>query len=547
MIWNKNQVKSADIALNDMGNGLDVIRTGTCNAGDLIPIEYLPTLPGDVLRPVSEVFMRLQPLVAPVMHEVFVKVWYFHVPNRLIWTNWENFITGGELGNDSTVHPYIITTANDYADNTLGDYLSFPKATSEYQHSALKFRAYQLIYKWHFRNHDIQTAPTISLGDGQDTTTVKTIQKVNWLSDYFTGYPWTQRGTEQTLSFGTTAPIQGGVTTSFNDDTTSINNVENTLRVFRKKNSSDVVLGKQVGTTSNVNNGNISTLSGGTQQSNGSQNMNFDPNDTLYVSLSYPNTGTTEPISVDLTGASTVTISQLRETFAKQTVFEILAKVGGFFTQYIRGIFGVETEDFRMQIPEFLGVSTTKIMFSEVLQTSEDGTTPLGTMGGHGMTGSNVTTISQLNVKEHGLLMGIMAIIPTTMYFQGLEKQDTYSTRWDYFHPQLQGLSMQPILNKELYINHTDRNGAFCYQPIYWEYRRRRNTIHGEFKDSLDYWTMRREFSSDPSFNSEFITCNPVTDIFQTPSEPAYYYQVKTSYPTALRKVQLDPPPVGLK
>ena len=211
-----NKPALAHIGRSDMGTGLDVVRNFTCNAGNLIPVEWLLTNPGDILRPRIELLVRALPLTAPIMTPYYAKTYFFHCPIEQIWTGFENdFMTGGEDGTDSTTHPYATSPASTgYNVGSLADYLGIPTGVASKTHSVLKFRAYAEIYNWHFRNHDVQTTKlTVDKTSGADTTTYGITgasiapKNCNWGFDYFMGLPWTQRGTEQTLPLGTSAPI----------------------------------------------------------------------------------------------------------------------------------------------------------------------------------------------------------------------------------------------------------------------------------------------------------------------------------------------------
>lgn len=530
-----DQMKTAmaNIPLNDMGSRLDVTRSYTCNAGELIPIEWLETLPGDILQPSTQILLRTQPMIYPIMHEIYVKTYYFHQPIVQIWDEAYQFLTGGENGLDATVHPYMTTTASTgYVKNTLPHYFCYPLGIAGAKHSALKMRAYANIWNFYFRNMDVQSKLTVSTASGSDTTTSILLQKINWATDYFIGQYTPQRGGVTYLPLGTSANITG-VTT-------------NGAVVYDNTGSNSYM--KHYSTGSKVVPSSVSSIftqnGTGYLQANSAStpvHANYDPNGTLKTGVLNV-TGT-----ADLSSATGASVQEFREAMQKQTIKEILQRVGGYYKSFLRGLFGVESDDDRLDMPEYLGSDTTKILITEVLQTSEDGTTPQGNLAGHGMTGQNVTVIKPLTVHEHGILLGVTAIQPISMYTsQGWEKMDIKTTKYDYFMPQMQGIGYTEVYNKEIKADHATPDGVFCYQPQYQEYMSRRNTVSGEFADLYKERTMRRDFSTDPVFNSAFITCTPVTDCFAVPSEPAYSLQVKTTYRIAKRKVQTNPGTLGL-
>ena len=101
----------------------------TCKMGQLVPVTWFEALPGDTIQQATSALVRCAPLVTPVMHPVSIRFHHWFVPNRIMWTDWENFITGGPTGMDTTPHPYIATntlsgaSGNNAGVSTLADYL----------------------------------------------------------------------------------------------------------------------------------------------------------------------------------------------------------------------------------------------------------------------------------------------------------------------------------------------------------------------------------------------------------------------------------------
>ena len=121
----------------------------TCDMGQLIPIMCEEMIPGDKFGVGNDIVIRFQPLVAPVLHEINAYVHYFFVPNRLMWDNWQNFITGGIDGADSSILPrFIPSLPQDNAICSLWDYFGFPvgvKPTGAFP-LAFPWFAYNLVY-----------------------------------------------------------------------------------------------------------------------------------------------------------------------------------------------------------------------------------------------------------------------------------------------------------------------------------------------------------------------------------------------------------------
>jgi len=181
----------------------------SCDMGELVPIGLTEVLPGDSIQQATSALVRVTPQLAPVMHPVHVRVHHWFVPHRLTWESWEDFITGGPDGMDDSVFPTITMPASTGAAvGTLADYLGVTPLVPSLAVSALPFRAYGLIWNEWYRDQDLQTALTVSLTDGNDTTTNTLLQNVAWEKDYFTSArPWLQKGPQVSVPIGTTAPI----------------------------------------------------------------------------------------------------------------------------------------------------------------------------------------------------------------------------------------------------------------------------------------------------------------------------------------------------
>ena len=169
----------------------------TADAGQLIPFLLQPTLPGDRFRIGLRNFIRCQPMVAPLMHEVYFYTQYWYVPYRILWDNWEDFITGGDNLASSPSFPYVTAPTGGWQPGSLADYFGFPVKQAGIEVSAMPFRAYAEIWNNRYRDEDLQTDVGIVYTDGKDTKTNTDILSPSWKRDYFTlARPWTQRGAD---------------------------------------------------------------------------------------------------------------------------------------------------------------------------------------------------------------------------------------------------------------------------------------------------------------------------------------------------------------
>lgn len=446
-------------------------RLFTCDMGQLVPCGLLEVLPGDSFQQATVALVRCSPLVSPPMHPVEVRIHHWYVPLRLLWEDFEDFITGGPDGMDASVFPTItMPGGGGAAVSSLADYLGVPTGVNSLAVSALPFRAYGKIFNEWYRDQDLVTSLVVSEASGADTTTNTTLQRIAWEKDYFTsGRPWEQKGPSITIPIGSQAPVSGmGIVNS---------------AVYTNASTGYTV---PAGTSST-----------GTNWATGSQTFAFRGNNTTKVPDLY----------ADLSGASAVTVNALREALALQRYEEARARFGSRYTEYLRYL-GIRSSDARLQRPEYLGGGKQMIQFSEVLQTSETGTTPLGELGGHGISAMRSNRYRRF-FEEHGYVLSLMSVRPKTIYMDGLKRTWNRRTKEDFYQRELEHIGQQEVLNKEVYAAHGTPNGVFAYQDRYDEYRREESYISGEFRTTLDSWHFGRSFASDPALNASFVQCVP--------------------------------------
>lgn len=451
----------------------------SCDQGQLVPIGLQEVLPGDTFQHSTSALIRVSPLATPVMHPVRARIHHFFVPNRLIWDDWEKFITGGPDGMDASVHPTISTPASTgFAVGSLADYLGVPPTVASLPVNALPFRAYALIFNEFYRDQDLVTPLTVSTASGVDTTTNVALQKAAWERDRFTLARATpQKGPAVTLPLGTEAPVLGiGV-----DPTSTWL-------------SSAIPLRESDGTLSSYPF--YRTISDGKVWVEG----------TASGTAGYPD------IRADLSMATAATISELRTAFALQQYAENRSLYGSRYSDYL-AFLGVKSSDARLQRPEYLGGGVETIQFSEVVSTADTTDAPLGSLAGHGI-GAMKSNRYKRFFEEHGYVISLLSVLPKTMYAQGLAKTWNRRTKEDYFQAELQFVGQDEILNKEVDATHSTPDGTWGYIDRYDEYRRAESTIAGEFRTTLDSWHMARIFDTPPALNGTFVTANPTDRIY---------------------------------
>lgn len=442
-----------------------VLQTG--NMGVVYPITWYEVLPGDSIQQQTSILLRMTPLVAPVMHPVKVRVHNFFVPNRLIWENWEKFITGeGEYA-----FPNIIfdSVPSDGLAHTLG----LPAGTySSLAVSALPFRAYLKIWNDYYRDQDLVGERPFSMGSGNDTTTGITLQRCFWEKDYFTtARPWTSKGDEILIPIGDTAPVTG--------------NVEHPT--FKVGSQQGVTLEQKAGVTDLKHSG----------SAEGADSSIYWDNPEL---------------EADLSAATGISVNDLRTYLAQQRYQEARARFGSRYSEYIKYLApGIGNLDARLQDSEYLGGGSNIISFSEVIQTqrTDTGETPLGTMGGHAISSMRTRRFRRF-FPEHGIVMSLLTVIPKAIYTQQIERKWHRLNKEMYFQKELQFIGEQPITNNEVYSEHSDPTGTFGYVPRYDEYRYIPSQVRRNFATSVaDNWHYSRIFDSDVALNESFATCSP--------------------------------------
>ena len=375
----------------------------TCDFGQLIPVLCDEMVPGDYWNIGNEIVVRFQPMVAPVMHEINCFVHYFFVPYRLLWSSWENYITGGIDGTDASVLPTWNPTNT--AVGSLWDYLGFPTGIVPTGLLPMAFPkyAYNLVYNNYYRD-ETQIAAL-------DITVNENILLRAWEKDYFTSaLPWQQRGTAPALPIsGTSHAVWPAVNTS--------------------------ALG------------------------------NFQYNTSTFAPGSTGTKTALELNTVDLSTATTFNVSDLRLAFQVQRWMERNARAGARYTEFLKAHYGVSPRDDRLHRPEYVGGTRNGVIISEVLKTSSDGSTAQGNMAGHGITvGSGFC--GSYHAQEFGLMIGILSVMPRSRYTQGIDRQWIKKTKYDFYSPEFANLSEQAVYRGELYATavSAENNTIFGYQ-----------------------------------------------------------------------------------
>ena len=530
------KVKTPNVPLNKFDLSYENLLSA--GMGKLYPVLCKEMLPGDRFRVKSDLLIRAMPMTSPVYGNLKAYVHYFFVPNRLVWSNWEEFITGGPNGEDTHVPPY--TTLGDlledsfaregesmsdddpadilsklsYLQGTLVDYLGLPSykgvtigesspvttINDQTPVSLLPFRAFSLIWNEYYRDQNVdeeidiqkdvdglaELSDTSSLGVNMFPFDYHLMRRRRWLKDYFTSaLPTPQRGPDVSLPIidsGSAIVADGNLY----------------LKGSGTVGTNDILVPDRGSVAESE-----FTIASAPQDSPGVPSIE----------------GTQYSKGLKLQQGSLIsaTINDLRQAIALQRFYEISARAGSRYIETILGHFHVKSSDARLQRPEYIGGGVTPITISEVPQTSAtDETSPQGNLAGRGL-GFGRTNQAIFRAEEHGYLIGILSIVPEPVYYQGINKSFSRLQRDQYYWPSFAHLGEQPIMKSELFVDPTpnvDQSQLlFGYAPRYAEYKYSPNEIHGLMRSSLSNWTFARKLDA-ANLNSEFLEVPAVNNPF---------------------------------
>lgn len=475
----------------------------TFDAGKLIPVFVDEALPGDTFNLKMTSFARMSTPIHPIMDNLKLDSFFFAVPMRLVWDNFQRFM-GEQLDPgesvDFTVPQMVSPAVTGYVEGSLSDYMGIPTKVPSLTHSALWHRAYNLVWNTWFRDQNLQDRVVVDTDDSDSDPADYVLLNRGKRHDYFTSaLPWPQKDNDLfpngvTLPLGDSAPV---VTTNADVEFHNANDSSNRVLITQAGAFPEIRIGLQANPSAD-----------------GAARF-----------------GASTGLEADLSNATAATINALREAFQIQRLLERDARGGTRYIEIIRSHFGVTSPDARLQRPEYLGGGSSNVNVTPIPQTSATAATPQGNMAGmatisgqHGFTKS---------FTEHSIIIGMVAVRADLTYQQGLNRMFSRQTRWDFFWPSLANLGEQAVLNKEIYAQGTGGGSAdddpFGYQERFAEYRYKPSQITGLFRSNatgtLHTWHLSQIFGSLPVLNDEFIIDEPpMARIMATPAEPDFIY-----------------------
>lgn len=480
------------------------------NVGDLVPFYVDEVLPGDTFSIDTSKVVRMQPLVAPIMDNLFLDTYWFFVPNRLVWDQWKNFCGENTTSKWIPTVEYSVPKVKGFVTDKfpgpneesvawrpgdIADYMGIPVCSNsvaaqqqqELQVNALPFRGYALIWNEFFRDQNLQDPVPIDTGDDGgivDNTSIipnricqgSGILKACKYHDYFTScLPSPQKGPDVSIPLSGLAKVVTG-----NASPAELNTVP--LSFMRASDKANLGY---------LNGNNTSQLALNTSAAAAG---NLVPNN-LYAALG---------------SASLGTINELRLAFQMQRIYEKDARGGTRYTEILKNHFGVTSPDARLQRPEYLGGSRIPININQVVQTSSSSNTPQGNTAAFSVT-ADVHSDFTKSFVEHGFIFGLCVARYDHTYQQGLERFWSRSDRFDYYWPSLANIGEQPVKRKEIYCTGLADNDerVFGYQEAWADYRYKPSRVAGEMRsrvpNTLDVWHLADNYNGAPFLSAEWI------------------------------------------
>lgn len=471
------------------------------NNGYLVPFFFDPDIiPGSTISTNTTIVTRMSTPQNPIMDNLYLDVFYFKVDTWTLFDKFKALMGENEDGAWTQTTEYqkpVIKNTSTYGPNDLATYLGVPQNTVNPPFIREGIGTYISIYDYWFRDQNLIAPVKFDKSETDlttDGTTNRDIQhgfgllKAAKFHDYFTSaLPEPQKGTPLTLPLGTSASVVGtGQTLGLTNGESYVGlhgGVEGNTYAFGGINSE---YGQYYGVGSSLSAVNLGRKSFG---------VTTDPEKS--------------GLKVDLTTATAVAFTTLRDLGAIQHILENDGRYGTRYKEILRGHYGAIASDESLGMPEYLGGERIPINIETVLQTSStDSESPLGNTGAMSVTYYNNHDFTK-SFTKHCVIMGIMVVRADHTYQQGLARKFTKRRRYDIYTPELAHISNQPIYEYEIFSGSNTPNNIFGYKEAWAEIKYPVNIITGElsslYAQSLDVWHFGDDYENAPVLSKEWI------------------------------------------
>lgn len=529
---------------------LSYINNFTAEVGKIYPVYVQDTLPNSDYRLEIEALLRaVNPPVVPILSRFRIFFHFFYSRYAELSKDFQFVVTKGRSGNYSGTLPSVKITkaawaAGKYTRSSLADMLglqfgTYPDALTadvDAPYNAMPFMQYLRIYRDYYLNQNTEArdnSPWFPVDDDDfrlpkgfgsgDITAVKfnsdsteTLDLTElryrwWTDDYFTSArPWPQRGEEDTLNFSVfNLPV--GVSVNDSDGSPSF------AQLFYGAVNAPSGASSAVSALSNMRNPGAAFFDS-TQLT--AFPFTYSPLLAKIPDGSQIGAGTLSSLGLVANGsaASTINLSALRELNANQRMLEKMARTDGSYGEFCKTFFGEVPKSAHSNRPTYIGGSYQALKISEVVNVAGIQSTAggdiqsvQGQQTGHAMS-YNSGFIGNFHSDDYGIIMGLMCIVPDTLYSQGIRRERSIRVQEELYLPERAGLSPQAVLNQELFYSLTDdetNKDLFAYQDRQDEWRFRANEVHGKVADSTNKsfypYTVARQFTAAPAWNVTFL------------------------------------------
>lgn len=486
----------------------------TINEGELVPIYMDEVLPGDTARVQLNGLIRMSTPIYPIMDNCYMDTYFFFVPARLLWYHFENMFGENDTNywaedTEYSTPKCTIGGTSGLANGSIGDYFGLPtQVTNALEVNALPARAYCKIYNEWFRDENLEAPLMLGYKKTDNGGTTKDASKVTANANAIDQTTNTNEATLYAMKPARAGKFHDYFTSCLPSPLKNTNQVTIPLTGLYPVELRDIT-GQKPQTTIFMNGNSMATgaidgggggaaLVTGATATGGAQVKQGN----LYANL-----------EGDLTAkGAQATINDLRQAIALQHIFESDARNGTRYREFLSGTWGVTSPDSRLQIPEYIGGQRIAINVNQVVQTSQTDTTTgqaLGNTAAYSLTTCS-KQMADYAATEYGYIIGLAVVRVEHSYQQGLGTKWTRGGRFTYYDPRLAALGEQPVYNREIYADGSEKDSQiFGYQEAWADYRYKPSYVTGEmrsnYQTSLDAWHYADDYDKLPTLSAEWI------------------------------------------